>query len=157
LAFWRQRHRADHWRRAWMACLKSFPFITMPHHRLARKKGQPTADFVVAMLGNSPKMRHDVASWNILLAQPIMCACHFCWRCCVMRALRRMCLMQIFRRLRLALGLFRAGLWCQRNGFWRQKRCLRMQMNFMMIDHGRLSSGWQQNQPSQHLLGVTKT
>jgi hypothetical protein len=32
-----------------------------------------------------------------------------------------------------------------------------MQMNFMMIDHGRLSSGWQQNQPSQHLLGVTKT
>ncbi len=30
-------------------------------------------------------------------------------------------------------------------------------MNFMMIDHGRLSSGWQQNQPSQALLGVTKT
>src|SRR6056300_1798514 len=100
-----------------MACLKSFPFITMPHYRLAREKGQSTADFVVAMLGNSPKMRHDVASWNILLAQPIMCACHFCLRCCVMRALRRMCLMQIFRRLRLALGLFRAGLWCQRNGF----------------------------------------
>jgi hypothetical protein len=30
-------------------------------------------------------------------------------------------------------------------------------MNFMMIDHGRLSSDWQQNQPSQPLLGVTKT
>ena len=30
-------------------------------------------------------------------------------------------------------------------------------MNFMMIDHGRLCGGWQQNQPSQLLLGVTKT
>ena len=30
-------------------------------------------------------------------------------------------------------------------------------MNFMMIDHGRLSSGWQRNEPSQSLLGVTKT
>ena len=30
-------------------------------------------------------------------------------------------------------------------------------MNFMMIDHGRFSGGWQQSQPSQPLLGVTKT
>jgi hypothetical protein len=32
-----------------------------------------------------------------------------------------------------------------------------MQMNFMMIDHGRLSGGWQQNQPIEPLLWVTKT
>ena len=30
-------------------------------------------------------------------------------------------------------------------------------MNFMMIDHGRLSGGWQQNQPIQPLSWVTKT
>ena len=129
----------------------------MPHNHLAREKGQSATNFVFATLGNSTKMRHYAASWNILLAQPIVCACHFCWRCCVMQASMRMCLMQIFRRLRLALGLFRAGLWCQRNGFWRQKRCLRMQMNFMMIDHGRLSGDWQQSQPSQPLLWVRKT
>ena len=59
--------------------------------------------------------------------------------------------------LEIGIGAFRAGLWCQRNGFWRQKRCLRMQMNFMMIDQGRLSGGWQQNQPIQLLLRAKKT
>jgi hypothetical protein len=32
-----------------------------------------------------------------------------------------------------------------------------MQMSFMMIDHGRLSSGWQQSQNIQPLPRVTKT
>jgi hypothetical protein len=32
-----------------------------------------------------------------------------------------------------------------------------MQMNFMMIDHDRLPGGWQQSQPIQSLLWVTKT
>ena len=30
-------------------------------------------------------------------------------------------------------------------------------MNFMMIDQGRLSGGWQQNQPIQLLLRAKKT
>jgi hypothetical protein len=41
--------------------LKSLQFITMPHNRLASKKGQPVANFVFATLGNLQKMRHDVA------------------------------------------------------------------------------------------------
>ena len=59
--------------------------------------------------------------------------------------------------LEAGIGAFPRRIMVQRNGFWRQKRCLRMQMNFMMIDHGRLSGGWQQSQPSQPLLWVTKT
>jgi len=47
--------KADDW-------LKSLPFTTMPHNRLARKKGQSAANFIAATLGNLPKMRHDVAS-----------------------------------------------------------------------------------------------
>jgi len=60
---------------------KYYSLFTMPHNRLARKKGQPVTNCVIATLGNSPKMRHDVASWNIFLAQPVMFVCHFCWRC----------------------------------------------------------------------------
>ena len=40
---------------------KIFPIHYDATSPTSKEKGQPKADFVVAMLGNSPKMRHDVA------------------------------------------------------------------------------------------------
>ena len=66
-----------------MTCLKSISFLTMTHNRLARKKHQLTANFVVAALGNLPKMGHDAASCSSLCVQSIVCACFLMALMCV--------------------------------------------------------------------------